>query len=264
VTDHRPERPVASSDPGAAAGTDAGPRGAPAVSVVVPVYNERENLSPLLDEIAAALRGTSYEVIAVDDGSTDGSGEELVAQRARHPALRVVRFARNAGQSAAFAAGFRAARGAVLVTMDADLQNDPADVPALLRELERSGVDAAAGWRKDRQDTGWKLVQSRIANGVRNRLNHETIRDTGCSLKAFRREAVQDIPWFTGMHRFLPTLVKMRGGRVVEVPVRHRPRRFGATKYGMWNRVFRALADALAVRWMQRRALRYEIREISE
>lgn len=244
--------------------TAAAPLGAPAVSVVVPVFNERENLAPLLGEIAAALRGTSYEVVAVDDGSTDGSGEELLALRATYPALRVVRFVRNAGQSAAFAAGFRAARGAVLVTMDADLQNDPADVPALLAELERSGVEAAAGWRRDRQDTGWKLVQSRIANGVRNRLNHETIRDTGCSLKAFRREAVADIPWFTGMHRFLPTLVKMRGGRVVEVPVRHRPRRFGATKYGMWNRVFRALADALAVRWMQHRALRYEIREIVE
>jgi dolichol-phosphate mannosyltransferase len=202
--------------------------------------------------------------VAVDDGSTDGSGEALVGLRVRHPALRVVRFAKNAGQSAAFAAGFRAARGAVLVTMDADLQNDPADVPGLLDALERRGVEAAVGWRKDRRDTGWKLVQSRIANGVRNRLNHETIRDTGCSLKAFRRDAVQDLPWFTGMHRFLPTLVKMRGGRVVEVPVHHRPRRFGATKYGMWNRVFRALADALAVRWMQHRALRYEIREIVE
>ncbi len=148
--------------------------------------------------------------------------------------------------------------------MDADLQNDPADVPALLDALGRSGVEAAVGWRMNRRDTGWKLVQSRIANGVRNRLNHETIRDTGCSLKAFRRAAVAEIPWFTGMHRFLPTLVKMRGGRVVEVPVHHRPRRFGTTKYGMWNRVFRALADALAVRWMQRRVLRYEIRDIVE
>lgn len=237
---------------------------APAVSVVVPVYNERENVGPLLEEIAAALAGRAYEVVAVDDGSSDGSGDALVALRARHPALRVLRFARNAGQSAAFAAGFRAARGAVLVTMDADLQNDPADVPALLEALERSGLDAAVGWRMNRRDTGWKRLQSRIANGVRNRLNHETIRDTGCSLKAFRREAVAELPWFTGMHRFLPTLVKMRGGRVVEVPVRHRPRRFGTTKYGMWNRVFRALADALAVRWMQRRALRYEIRDLVE
>jgi dolichol-phosphate mannosyltransferase len=237
---------------------------APDVSVVVPVYNEAGNLSILLDEIAAALADRAWEVVAVDDGSTDGSFEELVALRGRHPQLRVVRFARNAGQSAAFAAGFRAARGAVLVTMDADLQNDPADVPALLGALEHSGLEAAAGWRMDRQDSGWKLLQSRIANGVRNRLNRETIRDTGCSLKAFRREAVADIPWFAGMHRFLPTLVKMRGGRVVEVPVRHRPRRFGTTKYGMWNRVFRALADALAVRWMQRRALHYEVRDIIE
>jgi glycosyltransferase involved in cell wall biosynthesis len=237
---------------------------APDVSIVVPVYNESGNLSILLDEIAAALAGRAWEVVAVDDGSTDGSFEELMALRARHPSLRIVRFARNAGQTAAFAAGFRAARGAVLVTMDADLQNDPADVPALLDALERSGLEAAVGWRMDRQDTGWKLIQSRIANGVRNRLNRETIRDTGCSLKAFRRAAVADIPWFTGMHRFLPTLVKMRGGRVVEVGVHHRPRRFGTTKYGMWNRVFRALADALAVRWMQRRALRYEVRETVE
>jgi len=235
---------------------------APAVSLVVPVYNEAGNLGVLLDEIAAALAGTAYEVVAVDDGSTDGSLDELVALRARHPSLRIVRFARNAGQSAALAAGFQAARGAVLVTMDADLQNDPADVPALLEALDRSGVEAAVGWRKDRRDTGWKRIQSRIANGVRNGLNHETIRDTGCSLKAFRRAAVADIPWFTGMHRFLPTLVKMRGGRVVEVPVHHRPRRFGTTKYGMWNRVFRALADALAVRWMQRRALHHEVQDI--
>lgn len=255
---------TASESRSAAAPGVSGVSAVPAVSVVVPVYNERDNLAPLLEEIAAALAGRAYEVVAVDDGSTDGSGDALVALRARFPALRVVRFARNAGQSAAFAAGFRAARGAVLVTMDADLQNDPADVPALLAALERAGVEAAAGWRMDRRDTGWKLVQSRIANGVRNRLNHETIRDTGCSLKAFRREAVADIPWFMGMHRFLPTLVKMRGGRVVEVPVHHRPRRFGTTKYGMWNRVFRALADALAVRWMQRRALRYEIRDIVE
>jgi glycosyltransferase involved in cell wall biosynthesis len=247
-------------------GTASGPEpgAAPAVSVVVPVYNEAGNLAILLDEIAVALAGTAYEVVAVDDGSTDGSLDELVALRERHRSLRIVRFARNAGQSAAFAAGFRAARGAILVTMDADLQNDPADVPALLEALDRSGVEAAVGWRKDRRDTGWKRIQSRIANGVRNRLNRETIRDTGCSLKAFRRAAVADIPWFSGMHRFLPTLVKMRGGRVVEVPVHHRPRRFGKTKYGMWNRVFRSLADALAVRWMQKRALHYEIRDIIE
>ena len=147
------------------------------------------------------------------------------------------------------------------MTLDADLQNDPADVPALLAELERSRAAAVVGYRVNRYDSAWKRLQSRIANGVRNRLNRETIRDTGCSLKAFRADAVRALPLFDGMHRFLPTLIRMGGGTVAEVPLRHRPRRFGRTKYGMWNRVFRSLADALAVRWMQRRALRYRIRE---
>jgi len=239
------------------------PAPAPELSLVIPVYNERESLPRLLEEIAAALRPVrpAYEVVVVDDGSSDGSRDELRRLRALHPELRLVGFARNAGQSAAFAAGFRAARGKVIVTLDADLQNDPADIPGLVAALEGSGNAAVAGYRADRRDTGWKKVQSRIANGVRNWLTHETIRDTGCSLKAFRAEAVRDIPWFNGMHRFLPTLVKMQGGTVAEVPVRHRARIFGTTKYGMWNRVFRALADALAVRWMQRRVTRYRIDE---
>ena len=233
----------------------------PEVSLGVPVYNERESLPVLVSEIAAALKDRRYEIVAVDDGSTDGSLDVLKELKRIHPELHLVAFAANAGQTAAFAAGFRAARGTVVVTRDADLQNDPADIPALLAELQRSGAAAVAGYRANRQDTGWKKLQSRIANGVRNRLNHETIRDTGCSLKAFRTDAVRDLPLFTGMHRFLPTLVKMYGGTVSEVPVRHRPRRYGTTKYGMWNRVFRALADAFAVRWMQRRALRYKVRE---
>ena len=153
------------------------------------------------------------------------------------------------------------ARGRVVVTLDADLQNDPADIPALVAELAKSGATAVAGYRVDRRDSGWKRLQSRIANGVRNRLNRETIRDTGCSLKAFRADALRELALFNGMHRFLPTLIRMQGGSVREVPVRHRPRRYGKTKYGMWNRVFRGLADALAVRWMQRRALRYRVRE---
>ena len=231
------------------------------VSLVIPVYNERENLAPLVDEIAAALTGRRYEIVAVDDGSTDGSLETLKLLKRAHPPLHIVAFAAHAGQTAAFAAGFRSARGSVIVTLDADGQNDPADIPALLDELARSDAAAVAGYRATRQDTAWKRLQSRIANGVRNRLNHETIRDTGCSLKAFRADAVRDLPLFTGMHRFLPTLVKMRGGAVAEVPVRHRPRRFGTTKYGMWNRAFRSLADALAVRWMQRRVLRYRVTE---
>jgi len=147
------------------------------------------------------------------------------------------------------------------VTLDADLQNDPADIPALLGHLDVTGATAVVGYRVNRRDTGWKLLQSRIANAVRNRLNGETIRDTGCSLKAFRAEAVRALPLYSGMHRFLPTLVKLYGGTVAEVPVQHRPRRFGTTKYGMWNRVWRSFADALAVRWMQRRALRYRVKE---
>src|SRR2546425_8914138 len=231
------------------------------LSLVIPVYNERDNLAPLLEEIAAALRGASYEVVAVDDGSTDGSLPELKRLRATHPGQRVVAFERNAGQTAALAAGFRAARGAILVSLDADVQNDPADIPALVAALGDGRASAVAGYRVERRDTVWKRVQSRIANGVRNWLNGETIRDTGCSLKAFRAEALRGLPLFNGMHRFLPTLIKMHGGTVTEVPLRHRPRRFGKTKYGMWNRVFRSFADAIAVRWMPRRVLRYRVRE---
>src|SRR6059036_4037171 len=233
------------------------------LSLVIPVYNERDNLPVLVEEIdrALAARRGRYEIVAVDDGSTDGSLDVLKALKREHPEIHIVAFAANAGQTAAFAAGFGAARGRVIVTLDADLQNDPADIPVLLAELERSGATAVAGYRVDRQDSGWKRLQSRIANGVRNRLNRETIRDTACSLKAFRADAVRALPLFHGMHRFLPTLIKLHGGRVTEVPVRHRPRRLGTTKYGMWNRVFRSLADAFAVRWMQRRALRYRVRE---
>src|SRR5436305_14637844 len=233
------------------------------LSLVIPVYNERDNLPVLVEEIERALtaRRGCYEIVAVDDGSTDGSLDVLKALKREHPEIHIVAFAANAGQTAAFAAGFDAARGRVVVTLDADLQNDPADIPALLSELERGGAAAVAGYRVERRASGWKRLQGRIANGIRNRLNRETIRDTGCSLKAFRADALRELALFNGMHRFLPTLIRMQGGSVREVPVRHRPRRYGKTKYGMWNRVFRGLADALAVRWMQRRALRYRVRE---
>ena len=230
---------------------------------MIPAYNERDNLAPLLAEISAALQGTGlrYEVIIVDDGSTDGSFDALKALRRQYPALHILAFERNAGQTAAFAAGFHAARAPIVVTLDADLQNDPADIPKLVATLRQSGATAVAGYRAARRDTAWKRLQSRIANGVRNRLNGEVIRDTGCSLKAFRTEAVRTLPLFAGMHRFLPTLIKMQGGTVTEIPVGHRPRKHGVTKYGMWNRVWRSLMDAFAVRWMQRRALRYRVRE---
>ena len=232
------------------------------VSVVLPVYNERDNLAPLLDEIAAALHRTPHEIVAVDDGSTDGSLAELRQLRERYPALRIVVFERNAGQSAAFAAGFDMARGGIIVTMDADGQNDPADLPALLWEVEvQPDLTAAVGYRIGRTDTRWKLLQSRIANAVRNRLTGDTVRDTGCSLKVMRRSAVMRLPCFNGMHRFLATLIRTRGGTVVELPVTHRPRRYGTSKYGMWNRVVHGIRDALGVRWLRRRALRYPIKE---
>jgi glycosyltransferase involved in cell wall biosynthesis len=233
------------------------------LSLVVPAYNERDNLAPLLAEIAATLVGAvrSYEVIVVDDGSTDGTLEALKTLRSQYPELRILSFEHNAGQTAAFAAGFRAATAPIVVTLDADLQNDPADIPKLIAKLRDSGATAVAGYRATRKDTAWKRLQSRIANGVRNRLNGEVIRDTGCSLKAFQTDAVRALPLFAGMHRFLPTLIKMNGGTVTEIAVSHRPRKHGVTKYGMWNRAWRSLFDAFAVRWMQRRALRYRVRE---
>ncbi len=229
------------------------------LSLVVPVYNEEPNLTPLVEKIGAALLplGKSFEAVLVDDGSSDGSFRLLQTLAAGRPWLRLVKFKANRGQSAAFAAGFKLARGAVVVTMDADLQNDPADIPKLLAPIGE--WDAVCGWREVRQDSWLRRVSSKIANGVRNRLSGETIRDTGCSLKAFRRECLKDIPIFKGMHRFLPTLVKMHGFKVTEVPVSHHPRVAGKSKYGVWNRVFSSFADLLAVRWMKKRHVAYEI-----
>lgn len=235
----------------------------PAVSLVIPVFNEIECLPGLLGEIRAALdpRGLEYEVLLVDDGSKDGSGEWLDREAGRDRRLVVVHFRANAGQSAAFAAGFQRARGAVIVTLDADGQNPPGEIPRLL-EAMTAGVDIVAGFREARQDSRWRRFQSRIANRVRNRLSGESIRDTGCSLKAFRAQYLKEIPVFNGAHRFLPTLCRMVGARTVtEVPVAHRPRQGGTSKYGMWNRAFRALHDLLGVRWLKRRWLRYEVRD---
>jgi glycosyltransferase involved in cell wall biosynthesis len=231
------------------------------LSLVIPVYNERENLEPLVGEIAGSLDGAGwrYEVILVDDGSSDGSDAVLERLRAGHPELRVIRFARNAGQTAAIDAGFQRARGDIVVTLDADLQNDPADIPRLVRELD--GWDAVVGVRAERRDSLVRRVSSRIANYVRNRLSDETITDTGCSLKAYRREALRTLKLYRGMHRFLPTLLKMEGRRVREFPVGHRPRVHGDSKYGISNRLVPSFVDLLAVRWMKKRALRYEVKD---
>ncbi|RMG46151.1 MAG: glycosyltransferase [Acidobacteria bacterium] len=229
----------------------------PEVSIVLPAYDERESLPALLDELASELAGApfSYEVIVVDDGSRDGTAEIADEAAARDPRVRALHLARNSGQSAAFAVGFRHARGEIVVTLDADGQNPPAEIPRLVAAV-RGGADVAAGYRATRRDSWWRRLQSRIANRIRNLLTHETIRDTGCSLKAFRAEFARDLPAFDGMHRFLPTLCRILGATtVVEVPVAHRPRRAGRSKYGMANRALRGLFDLLAVRWMQRRWL---------
>ncbi len=229
------------------------PIASPDLSLVVPVYNEEENLSPLVAEIASALvpSGHTYELLLVDDGSTDASPRVMAELAAADRRIRVIRLRKNSGQSAALDAGFRFARGRIVVTLDADLQNDPADISRMLAELSRA--DVVCGIRANRRDTWVRRVSSRIANGVRNRVTHEQVTDVGCTLRVCRRELLYDLPMFSGLHRFLPTLLKMQGGRVVEIPVNHRPRLHGVAKYGIGNRLWRALADLFAVRWMQKR-----------
>jgi glycosyltransferase involved in cell wall biosynthesis len=233
------------------------------LSVVFPVYNEEENVPILLEEISKALSGEpwTYEMIAVDDGSRDRSLEVLREARAKYPNLRVITFEKNSGQTAALDAGWRAAKGDYVVSLDADLQNDPADIPRMMRKRRDLGVDMIIGVRVNRHDTWSRRVQSKIGNGVRNWITRDQITDTGCSLKLVRKEAVDKVRLYTGMHRFLPTLVRMAGYKVAEMPVNHRPRRFGQSKYGAMNRAFRGLADCLAVRWMGKRMLNYKVRE---
>jgi dolichol-phosphate mannosyltransferase len=238
------------------------PSGAsPALTVVIPAYNEVANVEPCYRELACVLEahGQPFEILFVDDGSTDGTSGMLRTLASADRRLRVLRFRRNAGQTAALHAGFRAARGAVVVTMDADLQNDPHDIPKLLAALP--GQDAVCGWRVDRHDPWTKRIASRVANRVRDRFTRDGVHDTGCTLKAFRREAVQELHLYRGMHRFLPALLQMEGRRVAEVPVSHRPRRAGISKYGNWGRLWTGLADLVAVRWMARRRLDYVIEE---
>jgi glycosyltransferase involved in cell wall biosynthesis len=233
----------------------------PYISVVVPVFNEEGNIQPLIRELVDVLADINrpYEIIFVDDGSTDASPQKLDELRQQHQGIRIIRFKKNSGQTAAFDAGFRAAQGDVVITMDADLQNDPHDIPAMLPLIGQ--YDLVCGWRHKRNDNVVRRVSSRIANCIRNRLSGENIQDTGCSLKVFRREYAQRLKLFTGMHRFFPTLVKFEGGRVAEVRVNHRPRTFGTPKYGISNRIMRSFLDLLAVCWMKKRSLDYTIEE---
>ena len=205
--------------------------------------------------------GLRFEAVFVDDGSRDRSAEILRGFRDADPRVRLIRLKANAGETAATDAGFKAARGTWVVTMDADLQNDPRDIPRLLSHLGE--WDAVTGWRVNRGagDSWVRRLSSRVANRVRNALSEETIQDSGCTFRAFRRECVRDLALYRGFHRFIPTLLKMRGYRVLEVPVNHRPRRFGESKYGIGNRAFRASVDLMVVRWMKDRLLHYEVAE---
>ena len=233
------------------------------LSVVIPVYNEEESLPPLWAELRVVLDrlGLAFEVVFVDDGSRDRSAEIVRAFREADPRVRLVRLKENGGETAATDAGFKAARGQRIVVMDADLQNDPCDIPTLLSHLDH--WDAVTGWRVERTrgDNFVRRVSSRIANRVRNWLSDESIQDSGCTFRAFRRECLRGLVLYRGFHRFIPTLLKMRGYRVIEVPVSHRPRRFGKSKYGVLDRAFVAFADLLAIRWMNTRLLRYEVVE---
>jgi dolichol-phosphate mannosyltransferase len=226
------------------------------ISVVVPLYNEEQSVAMLQRELADALTGLDYEIIFVDDGSQD----ETAARIAADPRTRLLRFEKNAGQSAAIFAGLQAVRSEVAVLIDGDLQNDPADILRLLAEISR-GADLVCGYRAQRKDTLLKRITSRVANSVRSRFNRDGVRDTGCTLKAMRRDCIGALVPFKGMHRFIPALVKGAGYRLVEIPVNHRPRRFGQSKYGLGNRALRATIDMFGVRWLLSRRLNYKLRE---
>ena len=236
----------------------------PEISVVVPCHNEQDNLRALVAAIREAVDPLRlpYEIVITDDCSSDQSWTVLKELAGGDPRVRGQRFAFNCGQSAALWAGMKAARGRQIVTLDADLQNDPRDVPKLLAALKQ--YDCACGTRveaRSRGDNFVRIASSRIANWVRNRLSGETISDAGCCFRAFKRECVDHLKFFKGMHRFLPTLFKIEGFTVTEIPVRHNPRSAGQTHYGVWNRLFASFYDLLAVRWMKRRMFRYEIAE---
>ncbi|EPR39857.1 glycosyl transferase family 2 [Desulfovibrio sp. X2] len=233
------------------------------LSVVIPVFNEEDNLRPLMDQIRSALAplGRPWEAVFVDDCSTDRSLaviRELAAADPEH--VRYAAFAANRGQSAAFAAGFAAARHDLVVTIDADLQNDPADIPLLL-ELIDQGYDMACGLRARRRDSFMKRIASKIGNFVRTRMTGKTVTDTGCSLKIMRADMARRMPVFKGMHRFLPNLMLWQGARVAERPVNHRPRVAGKSKYGTLDRAISGGYDLLGVRWLRARYIQYEIKE---
>lgn len=237
---------------------------APGLSVVIPVYDEVDSLEPLHRELDAALVALpdGVEIVFVDDASRDGSLARLLELAAKDPRVRILALDAHAGQSTALAAGFAAARGEVVAMLDADLQNDPADLPRLLEGL--AYADVVNGVRTRRRDPALRILASRLANRVRNALTGDRVRDVGCSLRVMRAEFLRRVRPFDGWHRFLPTLLAMEGARLIEMPVHHRPRRFGRSKVGIADRLSVVVADVLAVRWMLRRRLDYQVRELRD
>ncbi len=234
------------------------------MSVVVPVRNEAGNIAPLAAEIAAALAAERFEIVFVNDGSTDATDADLRALMRDHPWLRQMRHAQSCGQSAAVRTGVAAARAPFVATLDGDGQNDPAFLPALLQVLRAGAprVGLVAGQRVGRKDTGFKKFQSRIANGVRNLVLKDGTRDTGCGLKAFRRDVFLRLPYFDGLHRFLPALVRREGYDIGYVDVVDRHRRLGVSNYGLWDRLWVGILDLAGVWWLIRRKKR--VPDVSE
>ena len=227
---------------------------APTISVVVPVKDEAGNVGPLAREIAAALTGEPHEILFVDDGSSDGTAQALAALKTGLPQLRVLRHGRNLGQSRGIRTGVQAARGEIIVTLDGDGQNDPADIPTLLTRLRTEPQLAmVSGVRVKRQDSASRRLASRLGNGFRSALLGDGATDTGCGLKAFRRQAFLDLPYFDHLHRFLIAMIQREGGKVAYVAVNHRPRLTGASKYTNFGRLLVSVQDLLGVRWLQRR-----------
>ncbi|EUB33368.1 MULTISPECIES: glycosyltransferase family 2 protein [Fusobacterium] len=230
------------------------------ISVIAPIYNEKENIELLVEKIKTTLkdRFTSYEIILVDDGSTDGSAELIKKFASEDSHIKDYYFTENNGQTAALAVGFKYCTGDLVVTMDADLQTDPEDIYLMLPYLDK--YDMVNGMRTTREDGLKRKISSLIGNGMRNFITKDNIKDTGCPLKLFKKEVVKSFYLYEGMHRFLPTLAKINGFSVIEVPVRHFDRQFGKSKYGVWNRMWKGLKDAFAVRWISKRKLHYKLK----
>ena len=247
------------------------------ISIVIPVYNEEANIQPLVAEVTQVFKGREYEIILVDDCSTDGSWAQLQQLRSENPRLRALRHSLRCGQSTAIWNGVKAARAAVVATLDGDGQNDPADLPALLQALQEANTGAnagvndgadrrvamVAGWRTHRKDSAVKLLSSRIANGIRRSLLRDGTPDTGCGIKVFYRDVFIGLPYFDHMHRFLPALVQRTGRTVISAPVKHRPRLRGKSKYGIWNRLWVGIVDLLGVAWLMRRSQRPSVEELT-